>query len=484
MQSENKEISLGEIKRRIIPSFLSLTARQIILRALSFISINIVLAKVLPVETLGIFNIAVAIITFFAFFSDIGLAAALIQKKDEISDMDIKTTFTIQQLIVGLLSLLVIAAAPFFGQFYRLDQDGVWLIRSLGLSFFLSSLKVIPSVLLERELRFKPIVLVEAIETVIFNMMLITLVIFNFGIWSFSISALVRGITGVLLIFYLAPVKISLGIDKGAARQLLSFGLPFQTNSLLALLKDRLVPLVIAKMVGPVGVGYITWSQSIAYLPLEIMSSVIRISFPAFSRLQKDKKSLEVAVEKALFVTSLTVYPAIFGFGAILPSVVKYVVSDKWQPAVLSFYLFSFSSYWAVISTTLTNTLNAIGQIKTTLKLMIFWTLLTWILTPVLVFLYGYIGVGLSSFFISFTSVITIILVKKVLEVKIINSIFMPTLASSVMGLIIFLFSNFFVRDKLMLVLTILLGVTVYGGLIFIFSKERLFRDLKSLREV
>lgn len=484
MQNENKEMSLSEIKKRIIPSFLSLTARQIILRALSFISINIILAKVLPVETLGIFNIAVSIITFFAFFSDIGLAASLIQKKDGISDIDIKTTFTIQQLIVGLLSLLIIAAAPFFGQFYRLDQGGIWLIRSLGLSFFLSSLKVIPSVLLERELRFKPIVLVEMIETVIFNTMLITLVLFNFGIWSFSISALLRGVTGVLLIFYLRPVKISLGIDRLAARQLLSFGLPFQTNSLLALLKDRLVPLVIAKMVGPVGVGYITWSQSVAYLPLEIMSSVIRISFPAFSRLQKDKKSLKVAVEKALFVTSLTVYPALFGFGAILPSVVKYVVSDKWQPAVLSFYLFSFSSYWAVISTTLTNTLNAIGQIKTTLKLMIFWTLLTWILTPVLVFLYGYIGVGLSSFFISFTSVITIILVKKVLEVKIINSIFMPTLASSAMGLIILLFSNFFVRDKLTLVLTILLGAAIYGGLIFTLSKGQLLKDLKSLREI
>lgn len=475
-------ISLKEIKRRVVTSFMSLTARQVVLRAISFISLNIILAKVLPVETLGIFNIATAIITFFAFFSDIGLAASLIQKKEAVTDADVKTVFTIQQLIITTLSLIIIIGAPFIGSFYSLSEDGIWLVRVLGIAFFLSSLKVVPAVLLERELRFQPLVAVEIAETLIFNTLLILAVFQGLGLWSFSVAALFRGVVGTTLIYVLAPAKVGFRIERVAARQLLSFGIPFQLNSMLALLKDRLVPLVIARMVGPVGIGYITWSQALAFLPLEVMNIIIRITFPAFSRLQDDNQSLSRAIGKSLFATSLFVYPVLFGLGAILPAFVTYVVSPKWQPAVSSFYLFAFSTFWAVISTTLTNVLNAVGKIRLTLKLMIFWTVLTWVLTPVLVSIYGFTGVALASFLISFTSVITVVLVKRFIEVKVLEAIYLPTLSSLVMGISVYLLTDNFVRGWTTLIPVIFLGFIIYSSLIFILGRDRVFSELKSFK--
>ena len=333
----------------------------------------------------------------------------------------------------------------------------------LGISFLLSSLKVVPAVLLERELRFQPLVAVEIVETLIFNGLLIITVLANLGIWSFSIAALARGLSGTSLIYILAPVKLSLGIEKTAAKKLLTFGLPFQANSLLALVKDRLVPLVVAGMVGPLGIGFITWAQNMAFLPLEMMNIIIRISFPAFSRLQGNKDNLGRAVEKSLFVTALLVYPALFGLAAILPSLVTYVISSKWQPALLGFYFFAFSTFWAVISTTFTNTLNAIGHIKTTLKLMILWTVSTWVLTPLLVLKYGYLGVALASFVISFTSLLPVILVKRVLVVRVLNALAWPVVASSVMAGTVYLFAQNFVRDVFTLILAVTLGIIVYA---------------------
>lgn len=480
--NNSSPVSISEIKKRAVSSFMSLTARQIALRAISFISLNIILAKVLPVETLGIFNIATAVVSFFAFFSDIGLAASLIQKKDSINEDDIKTVFTIQQILVLIICVTIIASAQIIGNFYKLNTDGVWLIRVLGISFFFTSLKVIPSVMLERELKFQPLVTVEIVETLVFNTLLVVLVLRGFSIWSFSIATIFRGVIGTGLIYILAPVKIKLGFEKIAAKSLLSFGLPYQTNSLLALLKDRLVPLVIARMIGPAGIGYITWAQSLAFLPLEIMTVTIRISFPAFSRLQDHKESLASAVEKSLFVTALLVYPAIFGLGAVLPSIVTYVVSPKWQPAVPSFYLFAFSTIWAVISTTFTNTLNATGHIKTTLKLMVLWTTLTWVLTPLLVILYGFVGVALASFLISFTSVITIIRVKKILTIKVLDAVWLPLVASFLMGIFTYVFAQNLVKDKLTLVMAIIFGLGIYSLQIYILGRARVFKEIKSFR--
>src|SRR3989344_7769238 len=135
----SSSLSVTEIKKRVLSSFISLTARQVALRAFGFVSINIILAKILPVETLGIFNIATAVITFFAFFSDVGLAASLIQKKEEVTHEDIKTVFTIQQILVTVLCAVIIVSAPILGEFYHLNNDGIWLIRILGFSFFLTS---------------------------------------------------------------------------------------------------------------------------------------------------------------------------------------------------------------------------------------------------------------------------------------------------------------------------------------------------------
>lgn len=480
----SQTLSLDEIKKRLKSSFVSLTARQIALRAISFITINLILAKLLPVETLGIFNIATAIISFFAFFSDIGLAASLIQKKDEVSEEDIKTTFTIQQIIVGLLSLVIILGAPYFALVYNLDADGVWLIRVLGIAFFLSSLKVVPAVMLERNLRFSPLVFVEILETLVFNSLLIIFVFYGYSLWSFIVAALARGLVGVFAIYILAPVKIGFKFHKQSAKKLLSFGVPYQLNSILALLKDRLVPLVIARMIGPVGVGYITWAQALAFLPLEIMNVVIRITFPAFSRLQSDKETLGKMVEKSLFLTALITYPALFGIAALLPSVVTHVVSFKWSPAVPSFYLFAVTTYWAVISTTFTNTLNSIGKIKTTLKLMVMWTVLTWVLTPLLVYLTSsFIGVAVASFLISFSSVATVILIKRVLVVNVLSAVFLPTLSSFLMAGVVYFYASYFVRDKISIIPAVLLGVVFYSGFIYLFGKNKILDDLKSLKK-
>ncbi len=477
----NESASLSVIKNRLTKSFFSLVFRQIVLGVLNFVTVDIILARVLSVETIGVFNISIGIISFFAFFSDVGLAASLIQKKEEIKSEDIKTTFTIQQSIVGLLSLAIVILAPLLGSFYQLNDQGIWLIRILGLSFFLSSLKVIPSVMLERDLKFQKIVTIEIVETVLFNLILIVLAFMRFDIWSFSIATLVRGIVGVSLIYIIAPIQVGFGFSLESAKKLLSFGIPYQINSVLALLKDRLVPLVVAKMIGSLGVGYVTWAQGLAFIPLQAMSAIITITFPLFSRLQDNKKSLSSSIEMSLFVTTLVVYPLVFGSMAILPSVITYVVSSKWQPAQLSFYLFSLSTLLSVISTIFTNALSAIGKIKITLKLMIFWTVLTWILTPLLVVSYGFVGVAISTFLISLTSIITIILTKRLLTLHIFNQIWLPALGSILMAAVVYLLSLYLVRDKLSLGVVIVIGGLIYVGFILLVGKRKLINQLKVL---
>lgn len=470
-------MDIGDLGKQIVGGIISLTARRIVLLIINFATINLLLAKILPVSVIGVFNIANSVLAFFTFFSDIGLAAAIIQKK-EVNREDLKTTFTIQEFLAIFITLLVWLSAPYFAALYGLDNSGVWLIRVLGVGFLLTSLKVVPSVLLERELRFKPLVGVEIAETVVFNGILIWLVWHGQQIEAFSWAVVARSVVGVIIIYLLAPWKIGLGISRQAARQLFSFGVPFQLNSVLALFKDRLVPLVIANMVGSTGVGYISWAQSLAFIPLEVMNIMIRVTFPAYSRLQHNPQTLRQTLEKNLFFTGVFLYPMLAGLLVLLPSLIAHVVSSKWQPALPLVYLFTINTFWATLSSPFTNVFNAVGKINITLKLMIMWTVLTWLLSPLLTFYLGFTGVALASAIISFTSIIPIVIIKRMLHVQVLKNIWQPLLGSILMALPTFGIAQILITDFLTLLITAVLGGMIYLLAMAILTKGKLFKFL------
>lgn len=77
------------------------------------------------------------------------------------------------------------------------------------------------------------------------------------------------------------------------------------------------------------------------------------------------------------------------------------------------FDIFSLNALVSSMSGILVNVLDATGRVKTTLKLMILWTILTWIFTWIGIFIFGYNGVAIASFIITLTIFITIRLVKE-----------------------------------------------------------------------
>lgn len=469
------------IHKKLTRGFLTLTFRNVVLTLINFVTLYIILASILPFSLLGIFIIASGILAFFTYFSDFGLAGAIIQKK-EITEHDLKTTFLIQELVTLTISISVWFAAPILAQYYQFDNGGMWLIRALAVGFFLTSLKVIPSVLLERELRFEKVAWVDIIEAIVFNGLLIYFSFNNYGIWGFVWAVIAQRVSGLVAIYILAPWRVRIGYSKQSAKELFHFGVPFQLNSVLALLKDRLTPLITAFILGSEKTGYISWAQGIANRPLEVMSTVIRVTFPAFSRLQHDKEGLKEIVEKALFLTVVLLYPILFGIMAVLPVFIEVMGKQKFEPTMHLIYIFIFASFWAIPSTTFTNVLNAIGKIKITLILMVMWTLLTWILAPIFAIYFDYTGVAVAYLLISFTSIIPIVLVSRMLMIDVVVTVIKPFLASALMAIIVFGVSLYLPKNLVVLVGLVILGGIVYSITIFFLAKTKILETLRTFR--
>jgi O-antigen/teichoic acid export membrane protein len=475
-----EEIDIALITKRSIRGVFALTSRTFVIQIVSFLA-NFLLTIFLSPAIFGVFFVVSAAIAFLSYFSDIGLAAALIQKKEDITEQDLRTTFTLQQILVITVVLIALVLAHPIGQFYHLAGDGVLLFQALAIAFFLSSLKTIPSIILERNLRFEKLVIPQIVETFFFSVVVVVLAMKGFGVTSFTYAVLARGISGVIAIYIISPWRMGFGFSKTSARKLLSFGVPFQLNSFLALLKDDLFIVYLGKVLPLAQVGYIGFAQKWAFAPLRlIMDNVIRITFPSFSRLQNEKEVLEKAIEKSIFAACFLIFPALVGLVVLSPYFIHLIPKYlKWEPALLSLALFAIGAALSSISTPLTNALNAIGKIKVSLYLMVGWTIATWVLTPILIVLMGFNGVAAASALIACSVVLVIFLAKRYVKFNVFAATMYPFLAAAIMGIAVYFLSPILVRGLISLIFMISMGAMLYFLCIFLFARNEVLADIK-----
>lgn len=475
------ENDFAKLKKRSLLSIFSLffqSGYAAILGLITNLTITIILSK----ETFGIYFTVLSIISILNYFSDIGLAASLIQKK-EINDDDIKTTFTIQQSLIIVVLIIGYLSTSFIQNFYKLAPDAVHLYWALLFSFFISSLKTIPSILIERQIKFQKIVVVQIVENTLFYLTVLSLAILGFNIQSFTYAVIVRSVAGLILIYSISFWKPKIGFSLKSAKELLKFGIPFQSTSFLALFKDDLITLYLAKVLGFGGIGYIGWAKKWAEAPLRIiMDNLSKVLFPVLARLQHDKSKIGHIIEKILYHQSLIVLPATIGIAFVITTLVKIIPGySKWAPALPYFYLFCLSALLSSFSTPFTNLFNSLGKVKISFFLMLFWTTATWILTPVLTKMYGLYGFPITQVILAMSFILVVSLAKKFVQFNFLSSVIKPIVASLIMGILLSAVLVFFDRNILSLVLTGIVGATSYYLIFLLLFKINLVRALYSL---
>lgn len=328
--------------------------------------------------------------------------------------------------------------------------------------------------MLERDIKFNKLILPQILETLVFNVVAVFFAWKGFGITTFTYAVLARGIVGLVAMYLIYPWKPVLGIYRHSLSSLLRFGLPYQTNTFLSVLKDDGMTIILTKIIGTTGLGYIGWASKWAGLPLRIvMDNLTKVSFPTFARLQHDKEKLTRAVEVSLKYMCLAAFPILVGLGFFaLPLINLIPKYTKWLPALIPLYIYLYNSAWASISTSLTNLLNATGHIKTTFKLMLMWTGLTWLTMPFLSLKFGYMGVSYAVAIIATSSIATIILAKKYVDFNLLNILKTPIASTFFMSLFLIITIHFGSSFPRLIVIGIISSLIYFGTIILIEGKS------------
>lgn len=473
-------MEIEETVDKTIRSIVALMGRSIFLQAISFIAFFL-LGIFLEPHALGVFIVVSALMKIFTLFTDVGLGAALIQQHDEPTKIDLSTAFVIQTTLVVAVALAGFLLTPFVVSYAHLGPDSTFLYHVLLFTLIISSLKTIPSILLERKLAFDKQIIPQIVESLVFNGLVVYLAFRGLEVASYSWAILASALIGLPIYYLISPWHISFGFSKQLAKKLFSYGIFFQGKSTLAVLKDDLLIFVVSGIVGTSGIGFWGWAQRWSYFPFRFtVDSITKVTFPAYSRIQHNKDALRVGIEKSLLGTSLILFPLLV---LMITHIERFIYLipryAKWEPSMPSFYLLCLTAGISALSNILINALDATGRVKTTLGLMVFWVIATWLLTLGFVAQIGFTGIALAAFIVSLTIVLTVYLVKKVVTFNFLKNIWQALVGSLVMAIIIVPVARVLPNNFITITLTVIIGCVVYGTVLWLIARNELSHNIK-----
>jgi len=470
-----------EIKKNVLISVFSLFFQSGYGAALG-LAANLVLSIVFSPQIFGIYITVLSLIGFLNYFSDIGLAASLIQKKD-IDDIDVATVFTVQQILIIALVILGYFSSRFVQRFYELPHEGLYLFWFFLAYFYLSSLKTIPSFFFERKIQFRKIVFVQVIENTVFYITVILTALAGLKLNSFTIAVLVRSITGTVIMYSISFWRPKFGINFKRLKSLLNYGVSFQSASLLALFKDDLLTLFLSKTLGFTAMGYIGWAKKWAEAPIRIiMDNLSRVLFPLLSALQKEKTKVSSIINKMLYYQTAILAPFMVGTTIVMPKLVLLIPKyNKWEIAIPIYLIFSLSAFFSSYSTPFINLFNSLGKSKISLYFMIFWTVAIWALTPLLSAQIGFYGFPIVQLLLATTFVVVVKKARSMADFQFMENTFPFIAAASIMGVISYCLTRLFPLNYAYLFLNVLLSAFAYFLVLVSLFKKNLLRELLQL---
>ncbi|OGD85216.1 hypothetical protein A2164_01650, partial [Candidatus Curtissbacteria bacterium RBG_13_35_7] len=431
----------------------------------------------------GVYAIIGSIGSVFLVFSDIGLAAAVVQKKKIISNLEIRTSFTVQLLLGLVIFLIINIFANAFAVFFKIETH-TNLIRLYSLVFLLSPFRLIPLAVLERNLRYMNLFFVEVVSIICGSIITVILAFFGFGVSSFIWGILVNYLISAVILLPQQSWFRGIYFDIKSFLLLARFGFNYQINVFLGLLYGPLTILYLGKAVGSENLGYFQFAASIYVFPLAFSEIISRVSFPVGSRIQSDRVLLKNLLEKTISLTSITTLPLVaIGLVAIKPFL-HYIYTDRWLPTLPAIYLgivqIGIISYTGVFS----QILAAKGRSEVIRNVAVIWVLLTWISAPILIFYFNFVGLSLTNLLVAISGVIFYFKLKKYVDFSFSNNVLVYAIGAIFMAVVFVILQYMFADTFILLVISTGLSLTSYIIFLLLFNKNNLVQYFMLIKSV
>lgn len=450
---------------------------------------TIILARLLPIETFGVYAGAAAIVVITSSLSQFGMAAAFMHRCEETDDLQ-KTAavhFTLQTIFsFGWLAVMLVIGFIFL----RSQKDSTltaFLIIIVSQAIY--NLTMTPRFIFARGVQFKRLSIITIIDTITTFIAAITLALLKKPLLALTVTQISNAVVHVVLLYFWKPIWLPrFGWDPKIVRYFLRFGGQQVVARFLMDALDRFDELWVRFYLGSVPLGFYSKAYSFAQYPSKIVAAPITsVSNATYSEIAADRKRLSEAFYRT---NSLMIYSGMFIVGAfmlIAGEFIRVVLGERWMPMLLALQIMLPYAMFEPIKQTMANVFLAVGNPGIIVKIR--GVQLAVMILCLFIFgnLYGVEGVAVAVDIMMVIGITLILLsVREYVDYSIKELFLVPGMAV-LFGLLAgagvdrFLLRSF--SDIPAALIKGILFSLVYIGLIYIFNKKELIDLIKLLRK-
>lgn len=330
------------LKTKILQGGIYLTLRQLLGTAISVLGV-LVIARVLGPVSYGIVAVASGILYFTLSMGKLGLEIYLIRQPDlpEDGPEQILAFFNTVGVALCLLLWLTVRMYGLWTDQSVVGQVLAWLVPVVWLGM-VSSASIS---MMERELRFAQVGLVETLAQVANYVLAVTLVLLNWGYWG-PIAGLVLQYTLLAIMGYFCyPIPWRWRWRWQFIRSALRYSLAYCGSNLIGSFKSSLtLPLFISPMAGLEAAGIV--SIAIRFVDQLGMLRIVvyRLALSALAKLSGNSDSTRYAISRGIVYQGLLIGPLFAVFSCCSGWVIPLVFGKDWLPSIQVYTLIAFAT--------------------------------------------------------------------------------------------------------------------------------------------
>lgn len=362
-------------------------------------AITIYVMRLVAPDQYGLMALASIFSSFFGLLSEIGLGSALVRTKD-VSDRQFRQIFAIVLLSnVAVLALMALVAAPLASAFFE-SPDLLRVIQVIALQFAPAAFAVVPSALLAREMSFGGRAIVDFSASLGGSLLTLGLAYYGYGVYALAWGSIaIAVIRAIGLNVLVRPVGMPIFEFSGCG-EMFHFGRNVAQHQFVWFFYSQADSFIVGKMLGGHALGIYSISMELASLPAARISAVLnQVGTPALSKVHREGGKVAPYLLKGMRTLSLIGFPIMWGISCVAPELVKTLLGETWEEAIVPLALICLMMPFRVLSVFVAGGLQSVGRADVGFR-NICTTAIVMCLAFFVTYRYGLVALSLSWVFI------------------------------------------------------------------------------------
>jgi O-antigen/teichoic acid export membrane protein len=328
---------------------------------------TLLVARLLSPTDYGLFGMAMVFQGFLAPIYDLGIGAAIIQRRD-LSEDEIARLGGLTLQFGAAFALLTVAAAAPVASFYR-EPAVRWILMMLALGSAVAAFQTIPRTILARRLQFRTIALIDGVAALSQTACTVALAIAGYRYQALVYGAVLGAVISTVIAAAAAPHRYAWPRRASKLRDAMRYGWHVTLSRIGWYLYTNADFAIVGRVLGKGALGAYTFGWTIATIPVDRVASLVGRVIPSvFASIQDNVPAMRrycLGVTEGL---AFVVLPLSAGLAITADDFVRVVLGERWAAAIGPLRLLAFYGGFRSLATVVSPILVATGHARRNLQ--------------------------------------------------------------------------------------------------------------------